>query len=88
MRNVIFKLLAKRIEKNTRLRKESQSSVGSDGPDGARQVAIGRDQLLKASRARFMSRMPVAGMNDLPARKEGDGDGDRDEDSDVCLDVF
>ena len=35
-----------------------------------------------------MSRMPVAGMNDLPARKEGDGDEDRDEDSDVCLNVF
>ena len=33
MRNAIFKLLAKRIKKNTRLRKTSQSFVGPDGPD-------------------------------------------------------
>ena len=88
MRNGIFKLLAKRIEKNTRLRKDSQSSVGYDGPDGVRQVAVGRDQLGNALLADFLSRKPVAGINDLPAGKEGDGDGDSDEDSDVCLDVF
>ena len=88
MRNSIFKLLAKRIEKSTRLRKESQSSVGSDGPDGVRKMVIGRDQLAEAALARMMSRMPVAGMSDLPAGEEGDGDGDRGEDSDVCLDVF
>ena len=92
MRNGIFKLLAKCIEESTRLRKENQSSVDSDGPDGVRQIAVGRDQLVKALLARMMSRMTVAGMNDLPAGKEGDGDGDangdRDEDSDVCLDGF
>ena len=88
MRNGIFKLLAKRIEKNTRLRKDSQSSVDSDGRDGVRQVAVGRDQMVEAVVSRFMSDRPVAGMNDLPAGKEGDGDEDRDEDSDVCLDVF
>ena len=88
MRNAVFKLLAKRIEKNTRLRKESQSSVGSDGPDGVRQIAIGRDQRAEAALARLISCFTVADMNDLPAGKEDDGDGDRDEDSEVCLDVF
>ena len=88
MRNAIFKLLAKRIEKNTRLCKESQSSVGSDGPDGVRNPVIDRDQRAEAALARLMNRIPVADMNDLPAGKEGDGDEDRDEDSDVCLDVF
>ena len=62
--------------------------MGSDGPDGVRKMVIGRDQLAEAALARMMSRMPVAGMSDLPAGEEGDGDGDRDEDSDVCLDVF
>ena len=88
MRNAIFKLLAKRIEKSTRLRKESQSSVGSDGPNRVRQMVIREEQLKKAFSARFKSRMPVAGMSDLPAGEEGDGDRDRDEDSDVSLDVF
>ena len=50
MRNAIFKFLAKRIEKNTRLRKTSQSFVGSDGPDGVCQLAIGRGQLVRAPR--------------------------------------
>ena len=85
MRNAIFKFLAKRIEKNTRLRKTRQSFVGSDGPDGVRQLAIGRDQLVRARV--LMSHIPVAEMNDLPAGKEVDGDGDRDEDS-VCLGVL
>ena len=89
MRNAIFKLLAKRIEKNMRLRKESQSSVGSDGPHSVRQNAVGRDQVVEAALASWMSRMSVAaGVNDQLAGKEGDGDGDKDEDSDVCLDVF
>ena len=57
--HAIFKLLTKRIEENTRLRRECQSPVGSGGRDGVRKSEISLGQLKQASIAGSMADRPA-----------------------------